>query len=75
MVKKSRKNKGKKIFAGWKPSPLKGSFMVTAIVGFLISAYYVYPQNLSLGFACMFIFMLMFIAAIISMTKSPVAEY
>lgn len=69
------KNKSKKIFAGWKPSPLKGSFMVTAIVGFLISAYYVYPQSFNLGIACMLIFTLMFIAAIISMTKAPVAKY
>ena len=75
MVKKSKKSKKFNIFAGWKPSPLKGSFMVTAIVGFLISAYYVYPQSLSLGIACMLIFTLMFIAAMVSMTKAPVAKY
>jgi len=53
--------------------PLKGSFMVTAIVGFLISALYVYRQlgNKTWGFTFMLFFVLMFIASIISMTSSP----
>lgn len=50
--------------------PLKGSFMATAIVGFLISALYVYRQlnNKTWGFTFMLFFAAMFIASIISMT-------
>ncbi len=58
----------------WHAVPLKGSFMITAILGFLISAYWVYPQNVNYGFASMLIFAVMFLASIISMTKAPVAE-
>lgn len=54
--------------------PLRGSFMVTSIVGFLISALYVYKQlgNKTWGFTFMLFFIVMFIASIISMTYSPV---
>ncbi|MBW2974339.1 hypothetical protein KY366_01355 [Candidatus Woesearchaeota archaeon] len=52
--------------------PLHGSFMVTAIVGFFISALYVYKQlgNRTWGFTFMLFFALMFIASIVSMTCS-----
>ncbi|MBW2990049.1 hypothetical protein KY358_07075 [Candidatus Woesearchaeota archaeon] len=54
--------------------PLHGSFMLTAIVGFLISALYIYRQlgNKTWGFTFMLFFAAMFVAAIISMTYSPV---
>ena len=54
--------------------PLHGSFMVTAIVGFIISALYVYRQlgNKTWGFTFMLFFALMFIASIISMTSAPI---
>ena len=54
--------------------PLKGSFMVTAIVGFMISVLYVYKQlgNKTWGFTFMLFFAAMFIASVISMTYSPV---
>ena len=52
--------------------PLKGSFMVTAILGFFLSYYYVYSVSMKFGIACMLIFVLMFIASIVSMTKAPV---
>ncbi len=53
--------------------PLKSSFMVTAIVGFLISAFYVYNQlgKKTWGFTFMLFFAAMFIASLISMTYSP----
>jgi len=54
-----------------KVAPLHGSFMVTAIVGFLISALYVYTRSKSWGFTFMLFFAAMFIASIISMTYSP----
>jgi len=46
--------------------------MVTAMLGFLISAYWVYPQSMNYGITFMIIFTAMFIAAMISMTKAPV---
>ena len=53
--------------------PLHGSFMVTAIVGVLISALYIYRQlgNKTWGFTFMLFFAAMFIASIISMTYCP----
>ena len=74
--KKARKNnsksKNEKMFARWHAVPLKGSFMATAMLGFFISAYFVYPNNFNYGVAFMIIFAMMFIAAIISMTKAPI---
>jgi len=54
--------------------PLKSSFMATAIVGFIISWLYVYKQlaNKTWGFTFMLFFGAMFVAAMISMTYSPV---
>jgi len=53
-------------------APLHGSFMATAMVGFIISAIYVYSRSKTWGFTFMLFFILMFIASIISMTYSPV---
>ena len=58
----------------WHAAPLKSSFMATAILGFLISAYWVYPQSLNYGIAFMAIFAIMFIASMVSMTKAPVVQ-
>ena len=44
-----------------------------AILGFLISVYWVYPQSVNYGVAFMLIFAVMFIASLVSMTKAPVA--
>ena len=53
--------------------PLKSSFMLTSIVGFLVSALFVYNQlgYKSWGFTFMLFFGAMFIASLISMTYSP----
>ena len=59
---------------GWHPAPLKGSFMVFAIVGFLTTLYLIYPRYTTWGVAFMIVFTAMFIASIISMTKAPVVE-
>ncbi len=58
----------------WHAAPLKGSFMVLAMLGFFISAYLIYPKSINYGFTFMIIFTLMFIASLISMTKAPVVE-
>ncbi len=73
-VKTDKNNKNQKIFGRWHAVPLKGSFMVTAMLGFLISAYWVYPQSFNYGLAFMLIFAVMFIASLVSMTKAPVVK-
>lgn len=53
-------------------APLSGGFMISAIVGFIISARYVYPQSESWGFTFMLFFALMFVSSMISMTYGPI---
>ncbi len=58
----------------WEAAPLKGSFMVIAILGFIASLQIVYPVSKGFGFASMLVFAMMFIASLISMTKAPVIK-
>ena len=69
MVKDTRK-----VFTHWHAAPLKASYMVTSILGFLISLYWVYPQSERFGIVFMLVFTLMFIASLISLTKGPLVE-
>lgn len=72
IIKKKSAPKKIKKFPKWQAVPLKGSFMVTAMLGFLLSYYYVYnPNNPSFGITCMIIFGIMFIASLVSMAKAP----
>ncbi|MBD3164815.1 hypothetical protein GF323_06470 [Candidatus Woesearchaeota archaeon] len=60
----------------YKVVPLSAGFMLTSILGAIISAIYVYPRSASFGFTFFLFFILMLIAAIISMTLAPVdAEF
>ena len=56
----------------WHPVPLKGSVMVTSIVGFLLSAHLIEDADFRVAF--MLVFTAMFVASLISMTKAPVIE-
>jgi hypothetical protein len=71
--KKVSKQKSVKSFK-FRYAPLKGSFMVLAIIGFFITAYLIYPISYNFGVALMLAFVAMFIASLISMTKAPVVE-
>ncbi|HII16708.1 TPA: hypothetical protein HA361_02220 [Candidatus Woesearchaeota archaeon] len=56
--------------------PLSGGFMLTSIVGFLISAVFIYgneaiPKSKAWGFTFALFFAAMFVAALISMTYAP----
>lgn len=51
--------------------PLSSSFMLTSIVGFLISVFYLYNQSPKWGFTFSIFFAVMFVAAMISMTYAP----
>ncbi|MEK6950144.1 MAG: hypothetical protein AABX13_00270 [Nanoarchaeota archaeon] len=73
MAKKKRKNSNKRPLR-WRASPLKGSFMVLAIVGFLVTTYLIYPRSFNYGVTFMIIFAAMFIASLISMSKAPIDE-
>lgn len=62
-------------------SPLNSSFMLTSIIGFLVSALYIpsmadkFPNAApSFAFAFSIVFVCMFIASMISMTYSPVED-
>ena len=52
-------------------APLSGGFMLTSMVGFLVSAIYVMPQSATWGFTFSTFFVLMFIASMVSMTYGP----
>ena len=72
VVKKKSVSAPKKMPKHWQAAPLKGSFMITAILGIFISTYWVYPQNIKYGIAFIFVFVAMFISSLISMTKAPI---
>ena len=56
----------------FKVAPLSNVFMMTSMLGFIISAWFIIPASKSWGFALVIIFLLMFIASVISMSKAPV---
>lgn len=55
----------------YKVAPLTGGYMITSIVGFLISVMYVYDVSNRWGFTFALFFVLMFVASLISMTYGP----
>ncbi|MBW2993274.1 hypothetical protein KY317_01735, partial [Candidatus Woesearchaeota archaeon] len=55
-----------------KIAPLHGSFMITAIIGFAVSAIWVLKASVAWGAAFMIFFAIMFIASIISATYAPI---
>ncbi len=58
----------------WQAAPLKRSFLLLSIVGFLITAYLIYPLSFNLGITFMVVFVAMFIASLISMAKGPIIK-
>ena len=57
-----------------KVAPLKASFMVTSIVGFLISVVYISKFSTTWAVTFALVFVLMFIASIISMLNASPDE-
>lgn len=56
-------------------APLNSGFMLIAIIGFFISTLYVYPKlSKSYGFAFALVFVAMFIAAMLNMTRASPDE-
>ncbi|MAF99341.1 MAG: hypothetical protein CMH61_01905 [Nanoarchaeota archaeon] len=58
----------------WVAAPLKKTFMLSAMLGFIVSAYWVYPASLNWGIAFMVVFAAMFVASLVSAEKGPVVE-
>lgn len=58
-----------------KTYPLSGTFLITAIIGFIISAYFIYDLSEAWGFTFCLFFVLMFIASMISLTKAAIPEH
>jgi hypothetical protein len=63
-------------------TPLNSTFMLTSILGFLTSVFFIptldsllFPNKIDYAFAFSLVFLLMFIASIISMTYSPYEEH
>ncbi len=56
----------------FKVAPLNSQFMITAMLGFLISVIWVKNISFSWGIAFALVFALMFVSSIISMTHGPV---
>lgn len=52
-------------------APLSSGFMLTSIMGIIVSGIYVYSRSPSWGFTFLLFFVLMFISSIISMTYAP----
>jgi len=55
-------------------APLPSTFMLTSIIGFLVSVIWVGKYNTSYGFAFGLVFGIMFIASLVSMTYAPVGD-
>jgi len=71
---KSKRTASKRVDKSWHPTPLKGSFMLISMLGILVSYYLIYPKSLNFGTSSMIIFIIMFIASLISMTKAPIID-
>ena len=52
-------------------APLSAGFVLTAMMGFIISSVYVYPRSVTWGFTFVLFFILMFVSSLISMTYAP----
>jgi len=59
-------------------TPLSSTFMLTSIVGFMVSAFFVPSMSdgaLPYGIAFSLVFILMFIASLISMNNAPAVDF
>ncbi len=53
---------------------LSAGFMLTSIIGFLVSTLFVWKYSISWGFTFSLFFLIMFVASIISMTKADFTD-
>jgi hypothetical protein len=62
------------VLNGWKPVQLPATFMLTALLGLVISGVWVLPQSTDWGVSFLIFFTLMFIASLLSITYAPVMD-
>lgn len=53
---------------------LSAGFMLTSIIGFFVSIYFIMKLSQSWGFTFAFFFAIMFVASVISMTKADFTD-
>ena len=53
---------------------LSAGFMLTSIIGFFVSTFFVWKISITWGFTFALFFVIMFVASIISMTKADFTE-
>tara|TARA_Y100000310_G_C20638562_1_gene792572 strand:+ start:134 stop:373 length:240 start_codon:yes stop_codon:yes gene_type:complete len=61
----------KLIYNKYRIAPLSGGYMMTSIIGFFISVFYIYPNSNPWGFTLGLFFAIMIVDSLISMTYSP----
>ncbi|MBN2367648.1 hypothetical protein JXC34_01420 [Candidatus Woesearchaeota archaeon] len=59
----------------FKFAPISGGYMATSLLGMLISIMYVYNQSPDWGAAFTLIFVIMFVASIVSMTVAEPDDF
>ena len=62
------------MFETFRAAPLSNTFMITSILGFLLTVIYYDNIGPTWGFTFALIFIVMFIASLISMTYGPIRE-
>lgn len=55
-------------------APIKSTMMLASIIGFILSAMIIYDRWPPWGFAFSIVFVIMFVASLISMTYAPIME-
>lgn len=55
-------------------APLSSTFVLFSIFGFLFSVFYVTSLNIKIGAAFTLLFLILFLASFVSMTKAPVGN-
>jgi preprotein translocase subunit SecF len=53
---------------------LSAGFMLTSIIGFLVSVFFVWKYTISWGFTFALFFAIMFVASVVSMTKADFTD-
>jgi hypothetical protein len=72
---KEQKKKEETRHPFYKSAPLSSNYMLSSIVGFLMSVFLIIPKfSLKWGFTFCVVFGIMFISSIISMTAAPVGD-
>ena len=59
----------------YKVAPLSGTFLLTAIVGAIISGTYIYDYDKTWGFTLVLFFVMMFVSSLISLTYAESPEH